>query len=869
MNQNLIFARPVVVSEDRLKEALEKQAKQRALREALDQQIIQEDQLKLEARRAKRNKSNKKGKAAGAAKKEAAISSPIGSPPRKLPSPPRSDGGRGQAQPPARSTVEPTRYTMTFREGQGEFVKESPPRTSMALVTRREPVSSTPTPPAPLAHSPSQREANGAVRERRASPSVPHRRVSGEYQTNSLPLDIAGKNDAGGRRGSPKEGRGGGKPVRSASHAQSETNGGGSGSYDTQSLPVDLIYKLGADAAAKAPAGQQLLTPKRSPRQVKQSESSGLANSRSSTPLRVARTPSGDYSRPVLQEGPVGDRHRNAVLSPIGGRVAHGVWRDGRRPSPRTPGLPAGGVLPPIDSRCDSADIISMSAVIDNGAPLTPPLSSPGLGRNPRSQTPTSQQQMQPRGAGNGAVGSSGAGVPPLGDATAQAKKLMEKESGWEKQVKNLKMEMRKTRQKAGKGGKKKTDDAGNLPRRAETAPDPPPRQPSKSPRERADANDSPRARAGGRPSRVARPDFSKAHIFTRENFRPITAPEEAAFLGFSGSPPLRQQLPKLHQVSKLSTEAHKSGVGGEDGDMSTLESSGKHDSSMSNPMAATGNSEESLKLASLTTRQVTLGLPNYGGNAAVPIQFRHLGQFVEEQIITSDQAEKLWQLFSTSVNSSDTSGTAGAASYRKRSSGADPLSGSMLDPDASMDIEVEEVTAIPFTRPDYHQEALLPPSLLPSHGSGQHLTPVLAPALRRKIDQRQSEQEALFNLSKMSNGGVVSQAGGGPTSAISRSDGGGSSSSGGWVAARNSDSSSQGTTPQKTPAAERIGDLSTSHDLASSVLPQRRSITPKSLATLDLEKSGTGVTFDTYSELALPQNGGESSDGDDDVDDD
>jgi hypothetical protein len=896
MEEHFIYSRPVVVTEDKIKEALAKQAKQRALKAALDQQVLESERLKAEAHRAKGRKDKKslskssRTSAGPLSALEEHVSgqasprshaSPGPSPPLPLPpSPAVSNTHAGPS-----GAIEPTRYTFSFKEGQGTFeVTDSsvhPLQNTLqpSSADGRAPVGSgdgggaaVPTSkvkerkrdgPQPARRTPSSRDSarenagsggrggssNNRAR-RKVSPSVAG---GGEYQTNSLPANFKLNKDAGSRATASRDriGSGGSRPSRAASRekagggrgaasgdSSSTSNNNSGGGYDTQSLPVELIYKLSQGGALPSAAGAkersplsqlklphppQVTSPQRSPSASHISDSVGV------------RSPKNAQSGPPGSPGSA-VRERSGLLSPRaddrGGGRLHVSQRGGRaghlttpldgatpgRPSAR----PAGGILPPLNGRRDS-DVIEMSAILEARTPVRENNSNSsggdsggcggGVPRRRTSSTPKDRSPLPPGGASSGDMA-----------ATEQARKQVEREKGWAQQVKQLKAELRKARQKAGNNGK--TDvGPGRAPRRAETAPDPPAGYPpGKAPRGVGGGLRQRRVEGGvggngsssggclARPTRLEKMDFSKAHIFSRETFRPITAPEDATtyFGGLLRSPPPAPRAPlplvqpkaaspapapvavsnSVERAPAPSNRAMKSSLA--EAEMFAQVTTTTQDSEHT-----ITSGEESLKLASLTTRQMLLGLPDYGDGEPVPIQFLHLRQFVEAQIITANQAEDLWEFFALSLpaefggsgeGGSPVEDDGGANSvrqhhYDRRSSAQADLHeeeavGQHNQPDNSaaaeeMESHIIEVEEMAFDQPSrsphgavsvsagHDNESKAVPlaediddddtevnedDIFVPHSPSQPLTnAVLAPALRRKISQLHSEEAALL----------------------------------------------------------------------------------------------------------------------------
>ncbi|KPI85961.1 hypothetical protein ABL78_4963 [Leptomonas seymouri] len=848
MEDHFIYARPVAVTEDKLKEALAKRANQKALKAALDQQVLETERLKAEARRKKGKKEAKPtSKGSGISITPPTLegevfvrpspnpgASPAGPSPAS-PVPPPSSSSGAHAGP--SSSIEPTRYVFSFQKGQGTFdvtdnsvhpLKETLQPSSVEGRARagsrdgEDP--SIPTSrakqkrnvPALARRTPSSRDsarkagvANGGRGRYRGNVGAAAAPTCGAYQTNSLPANfklrketVSGGDDGGSLATASRErvGSGESRSSRGPSREKGGAGGPGSGndgSYDTQSLPVELIYKLSQGSALpsvavgaanagdaglnlrsplsrlKPPHPPRLVSPKRSPSSSRISDSLGLRS-----PMRTPSAASGSPGSAVRERGvqvsPRGGRS-GRMNTPIDGPV-------GVRPSAR----PAGGILPPLSGRRES-DVIEMSAIIDGRTPVRDSGGAGGAPRRRVSGTSNDHSLLTP-------------GASPLSEISApeQARRQAEREKGWAQQVKQLKAELRKARlEAAGRMGNNRADGApGRAPRRAETAPDPPACPPGKAPRgvggirqRWAEGVGDERENVGqARPMRLEKMDFTKTHIFNRETFRPITAPEDASYFGgLLGPPPQGALLPLL--PTRPAPAPASAAAGSAERETAPKKAiAAATESHPHTPKAVKQSSahtstlgDDSFKLASLTTRQVTLGLPEYGDGAPVPIQFLHLRQFVEAQIITASQAENLWEFFSLSVpvefggsgGGGDTGFSQEGGGRRKQSGvGAERYEGQRAGPTdleeelESCPIEVEEVDFGGKTCSPHrgevsreHHEAVEGTSdgeadteedeavsfFTPYSPSHLSTNAVLAPALRRKISQLHSEEAALL----------------------------------------------------------------------------------------------------------------------------
>ncbi|KAG5472865.1 hypothetical protein LSCM4_02190 [Leishmania orientalis] len=482
-----IFSRPVVVTEDRIKTALEKQAKQKALKAALDRQVREAERLKAEAHRTNGKRPSDPKVNGPSASSSAYVESKV-----PTASPPATNSVAGPS-PTVGATVAPgvvesTRYTFSFCKGQGTFEMESSSArllqaTLPPFAEGRERGGGA----APPATTGDAGKASARVRRQAASReavSGTGRRSSrggrptaaangGEYQTNSLPLNFTAAKEAAGKR-FPSPERGGGD-----SDAIGQSKSKGSDRYDTQSLPVELIYKLGqaSSNAVVKPRLRRVTTPLRPPSSGRASESRGLQSPLCSLAVAVSGSPmaaAGDNftspptdstrspdwigvggGRPLLSQGCGKGVPR--VLGNGGGtpkEKALGLRYASPRPSARL----AGGILPPLNARNDS-DVIEMSAVLDAATPPRECRVAGAVPGAPSGRTlcsaaqPLSRRQTSSTPAERTARPSPP--QSPLDAAAAeQARKQAERERAWAQQVKQIKAELRKTRTKgSGKGG--------------------------------------------------------------------------------------------------------------------------------------------------------------------------------------------------------------------------------------------------------------------------------------------------------------------------------------------------------------------------------------------------------------------------------
>lgn len=831
MDGHFIYSRPAVVTEDKIKEALAKQANQRALKAALDQQVLESERLKAEAHRAKGRKAKRALSHNNSRGSTASAPSPAPDENAEQKSNPNSGAKRGPSPSPPTSspgahagpssTIAPTRYTFSFKEGCGTFEKTDSSVRQLEDTLQPSSVESragagsgdgsrSVSPSnvkekrrnAPLPARGTQ-SSRGSARETTGSAggsgtnSRVKRKVNpkgGEYQTNSLPANFKLGKDVAGSRPSRCTSRERGSGASTDNNTNNSSSGGG---YDTQSLPVELIYKLSQGGAPSNAAGgggssgggaanvlsrlkpphpPRLTSPKRSPSTSRVSDSLGGRSPLSPQSAQPGSPGSAVRERSLSVSPRSEDCLALPLVSPRGGKSgrmnAPLDGAGGGRPSAR----PAGGILPPLNAPRDP-DVIEMSAIL-NTRTCTPPHDN-GVPRRRTNSTPKDRSPLP-------------SGAVPLGEVNAAelARKQAEREKGWAQQVKQLKAELRKARQKVGSGrvagGGKAGETLDKAPRRAETAPDPPAHPSGKAPRGVAGMRQH-RAEGGGenvgptRPTRLEKMDFSKAHIFSRETFRPITAPEDAAsyFGGLLGSPapaprtplPLVQPKPSSPSASAFTPSAKVAAAATPSSPAESDLQTQKTATQSSSHTATSG--EESLKLASLTTRQVMLGLPNYGDGAPVPIQFMHLRQFVEAQIITANQAENLWDFFALSVPAElGGSGGGGGGGHFPEDVAAGDGDGNDAgeEPQAmeSHTIEVAAEVSRGRASPSPHhdergsrgddenaeeegstaaaeEEEDDDDFFIPHSPSHPPANAVLAPALRRKISQMHSEEAALF----------------------------------------------------------------------------------------------------------------------------
>lgn len=860
-----------------MKEVLAKQAKQRAMKEALDRQILEAERVrKEEALQAQRYVLPDNTRAVAVLPTEGP--SPKVVAPHSGETRGRPQGNRNAAE------AEAARYTFSFNGEQASFVRENgedpqreAQRPNEAVNTKATtPKANTPTkgrasrspsegvdgkpsggsprapadPVKPVVRSlskqrqqqPQSKPERGAIVAALAEPKnrgaaaaaaamAAGKRKEKEtprYQTNSLPVDLRDY-----ALDQQRLGNGAGKGRRSVSNQRKAVNG--EPTYDVRSLPVDLVYQLGKGGGGGGGSGAALevnggaaggclrlpapsgpgVKKKQQQRPAQKAKSPAEATSqRGSTPeiegISPATPPrppsSGDYQTGCLPRDfawnevfaaqllaakgkAAGERGSPLWLSPssrspsyenlLGAKAGQGYTKDGRRRSPRMPGRPAGGGLPPLphpngSAECDNT--IELSAVLDapsetgavSGGELrpSPPSSSSlqQLQQQPNHDqrtlavmpTPDKRQGRPPRSSSKDSRSSGGLGSPQdvkrlqrqLDSRDDVVRRMQEKERSWEDQVQRLKAELRSARKKERELAK--ANNLDGLPPRAETAPDAP--DPARGGRrnysnERDRGNGVVAARGGGRGRVVAtqelckKPDFTRARIFTAEEFTPVAAPD------FPDEGEDDAPVPRRHEHRSPVTGAKKKPKRFQE---PPPQSTGSVNSAPLAVDAAAnsslfGVSETSLKLASLTTRQTAFGLLQEDAATPAPIAFDHLVEFADAQIITLTQAENLWKFFCALKGVAVVYDRHGAIARQPASHSGDGKSGAYnSDGDAddgsgggSSEDSFSAKAAKPSKRVDrtpnsgrrndYHQSSSSPISAVSA---------VLAPALRRKISR-------------------------------------------------------------------------------------------------------------------------------------
>lgn len=189
------------------------------------------------------------------------------------------------------------------------------------------------------------------------------------------------------------------------------------------------------------------------------------------------------------------------------------------------------------------------------------------------------------------------------GDGVNQSNRS-EKEKGWEQQVKRLKEELRKARRHEKENNSIPRPRNPVAQRRAETAPEEVElgkRDPSLFPNRARYGNGGRRA-----PLSHANPEFSRARIFTADNFRRVESPplEDMS---------INHELTVDEPMFGFTFDGRQKINNQQDNDSAELDFS---------------RSQQSEVISS------------------VPIAYAHLEQFAKEQIITEQQATKLWSFF-------------------------------------------------------------------------------------------------------------------------------------------------------------------------------------------------------------------------------
>ncbi|KAF8286204.1 hypothetical protein TcBrA4_0028320 [Trypanosoma cruzi] len=532
MSDHTVYSKPLVVTEERLKEAREKQLKQQALKEALEEQIAQTRRRRID-HHALNKKNNVK----------------------------EEDGVRRQ-------------YTFTYEDGHGRFIqrdnspepREQPTRTitgtstvdmtsdnatALSIISgHRKPLE-----PVPSKNSQSNSlPPNFSMSTSEANPLVPKRT---EHSGQSLPVDSGSssrKQNGGMNNISPRVSDlfpQGASPKSGLRSAELVDEGGCQKNCISRNFNLEDVKRL-------------LQGPQASPRPAQPPAGGG----RSPFPLRN-----------------IPQKHHTGHLPPLD--PLEGA--NGRQRSEE----PSTGVdlafSPPHDFLGAHPPNVKSPRLLKLKQLSTPRrLSNEGRGR------PTVNALAPRNGQARVTENTVERLQKELESRDVQMAKMREKEKNWEEQVKQLKIEL--------KSAKKKERDLNRLvkegPRRAETAPD----QPFLSP-PTLSALGLPAKKGFGAPSppgQGKKQKFARSRVFNQQTFRPISAPSDAASSSY---------VPQEENVASLM--------------------------------------QESFKCASVLTRKTAFGLPEENANRPVPIEYEHLLQFVKEQIITQQQADALWRLFS------------------------------------------------------------------------------------------------------------------------------------------------------------------------------------------------------------------------------
>ncbi|RNF06424.1 hypothetical protein TraAM80_03891 [Trypanosoma rangeli] len=549
MSDHVVYGKPLMVTEEKLREARVKQMKQKALRDALDGQVAQ----------GKRHMLN-------------------------------NDVFDTRNNAVKRDAVQ-KQYMFSCEDGCGKFIqvsdscelREHPAQTVLSTST------------AGNAHN-----NNAAMWNVVPGHSKPLDFISDNqplYQSNSLPPNFS-MNTSEANPLAPKRTE-----------------------YNSNSLPLDFVCsskkqnggfnKVSPRARESLPRG---VSPKHSPRSVKMVKEQNYTTnylpcnfSSEDVKKLLHELKTSTHTSPPPPQSPVaspGIRRRHANVAP----PLHS------RPNPHQ--KQHVGYLPPLDV---ADGLVGRRTSGEPPPPLelfgSPPREVLGAqAQNGKSLGhPRLKQLSAPRGPSNDARGRPSAGIvePRNGHKRAientveqlqkklesrdfQMAIMREKEKNWEEQVKQLKMEL--------KSAKKKQRDLNKLvkegPIRAETAPDQPfIRTPKQG------FHGAPLRKGLGAPSAPGlggKEKFVKGCIFTKEMFCPISVPSDNVSTSFV--PQQQNRVPFM---------------------------------------------QDSFKCASALTRKTAFGLAEENANRPVPIEYEHLLQFVKEHIITQQQADELWRLFS------------------------------------------------------------------------------------------------------------------------------------------------------------------------------------------------------------------------------
>ncbi|EAN87942.1 hypothetical protein C3747_28g72 [Trypanosoma cruzi] len=532
MSDHTVYPKPLVVTEERLKEAREKQLRQQALKEALDEQIAQ-----TRRRRIDHHALSKKNNVM------------------------KEDGVRRQ-------------YTFTYEDGHGRFIqrddspepREQPTRT----ITGTSTVDMT---------SDNATALSIISGHRKPLELVP----SKNSQSNSLPPNFSmSTSEANPLVPKRTEHSGQSLPVDSGSSSRKQNGGMNNISPRVRDLfPQGASPKSGSKSAELVDEGgcqKNCL-----PRNFNLEDVKRLLQGPQASP-RPAQPPAGGGRSPFPLRN-IPQKHHTGHLPPLD--PLEGA--NGRRKSEE----PSTGVdlafSPPHDFLGAHPPNVKSPRLLKLKQLSTPRrLSNEGRGR------PTVNALAPRNGQARVTENTVERLQKELESRDVQMAKMREKEKNWEEQVKQLKIEL--------KSAKKKERDLNRLvkegPRRAETAPD----QPILSP-PTLSAPGLPAKKGFGAPSppgQGKKQKFARSRVFNQQTFRPISAPSDAASSSY---------VPQEENVASLM--------------------------------------QESFKCASVLTRKTAFGLPEENANRPVPIEYEHLLQFVKEQIITQQQADALWRLFS------------------------------------------------------------------------------------------------------------------------------------------------------------------------------------------------------------------------------
>ncbi|KAG8348555.1 hypothetical protein TRVL_00644 [Trypanosoma vivax] len=530
MSDHIVFARPQVISEERMNAAREKQMKQRALREALDKQIEQSRKLRLAPGDARLKTLSK------------------------------------------REAIE-QRYTFDFEDGRGRFVKQtddvndSVNRPTVVPLMDNRKAARGGSPPPRSTYQTNSLPPNFSMNTSEGNPLAPRT----EYNTNSLPTGfVLGNSKTSGTPSRITAQRVQDSPTSLSPQGNHPPNGS---LGEVENISNCVVRNFHFDDVK----GQ-------TPRRAQKSKSPPAVAQRAA--MSSDKGQSNGSGRRGSSRSP---RRPNGLLPPL--EPVDGT------PGKRTVDVPSSSIKP-VELTIQELDVTSRQGCANPRSTKSKSMMGQGT-RSGEAQSRPLPCPMHQRSSHSRVAESKMERLQKeLVTRDLQMAKMREKEKNWEEQVKQLKNEL--------KNAKKKERDLTKLMkgecRRAETAPD----QPTVSPPVLNTPSVTSKRTLGplGGAAQGKKFDFNKSRIFSHSSFRPISAPSEAVGPSYAGeittvSPPL----------------------------------------------------QDSFKCASLLTRQTVFGLREQHARRPVPIEYEHLLQFAEEEIITQQQADALWRLF-TNVES-------------------------------------------------------------------------------------------------------------------------------------------------------------------------------------------------------------------------